>query len=296
MKLVAAKCPSCGASLEVDSKEEIVTCKYCKSKIIVDDAIAKYKLELTGKVKVSGIKDNEDRLSDAKKHLKLKEYPEAYALLNYVIETEPFNIEAYILRLKAYVAQFQEIYEDDEDFETDCDLNETFWQDVDIILDCYDRICSIDEKKNYKKKLKDELKFIEKLEKEKEKLAKDLEICNNIDEIIAEITSYKFNDEISKLVKRNYYKINKVLTKYFTEKLGFDVIKIPDNGRCVYRDLTIKYYDSHSKFNTHYIKKYKNLKEIEKVLKDSKDEIKKKILRTARFSSPVGIIKNIMDK
>lgn len=296
MKLVAAKCPSCGANLEVNSKDEIVTCKYCDSKVIVDDAIAKYKLEVSGKVKVSGIKDNEDRLKDAKKYIELKEYSDAYSVLNYVIDTEPFNIEAYILRIKGYISQFKEIHEDDEDYETDCDLNKSFWQDVKLILDCYDRIISIDDKKTYKKKIKEEMKYIEKLQKEKENLDKDLEICNRIDELIAEITSYKFNDEISKLVKRNYYRINKVLTKYFTEKLGFDVIKIPDNGRCIYRDLTIKYYDSNSKFNTNYIKKYKQLSEIEKILIDSKDEIKRKILKTARNQTPIGIIKNIMNK
>ena len=29
MKLVAAVCPSCGAKLDVNPKEETVVCKYC---------------------------------------------------------------------------------------------------------------------------------------------------------------------------------------------------------------------------------------------------------------------------
>ena len=50
MKLVAAKCPNCGASIDVDKDSESTKCDFCKSKIIVEDAIAKYKIELSGEV------------------------------------------------------------------------------------------------------------------------------------------------------------------------------------------------------------------------------------------------------
>ena len=65
MKLKAAKCPSCGANLKLNPNDEYAECEFCHTNILIEDAVAKYKLELSGNVKVSGIKDNEDRLSDA---------------------------------------------------------------------------------------------------------------------------------------------------------------------------------------------------------------------------------------
>ena len=37
VKLQAAKCPSCGADIEVDKHSDSTKCEYCNSKIIVDD-------------------------------------------------------------------------------------------------------------------------------------------------------------------------------------------------------------------------------------------------------------------
>ena len=55
MKLVAAVCPSCGAKLNVNPNEETVVCKYCSSTIIIQDAIAKYKIEISGNVEISNL-------------------------------------------------------------------------------------------------------------------------------------------------------------------------------------------------------------------------------------------------
>ena len=294
MKLTAAKCPNCGANLEVDRNEEVTTCKYCNSDIIIEDAVAKYKLELSGKVKVSGIKDNDDRLKDAKNYLKLKEYQNANVVIDTIIELDPFNIEAFILRIKSYLGYFGELY-DEDDFETDCDLNMQFWSDVKLILDTFDRLKSIDEKAKYKKKLKDEIKQIEKLEKEQKKMNDDLNVCYDIDEMVEEITSYKFKPEISKALKRNYKKINKLLKAYFINTLGYEIIKVPED-RFIYRDMTIRYYDSNSRANTNVIKKYQDVREVEKAIRESKDDIINKMFRVARGSSPIGIIKNIIDK
>ena len=40
MKLVSAKCPNCGANLELNEKNEKTKCNFCNSTIIVEDAIA----------------------------------------------------------------------------------------------------------------------------------------------------------------------------------------------------------------------------------------------------------------
>ena len=39
MKLVAAKCPSCGANIKVDRSLKITKCEYCNSEIIVEEAV-----------------------------------------------------------------------------------------------------------------------------------------------------------------------------------------------------------------------------------------------------------------
>ncbi len=295
MKLTAAKCPSCGANLKVDRNEESTVCKYCGSSILIEDAVEKYKLEISGKIKVSGIKDNDDRLEDAKNYLKLKEYKNANTVLNTIINEEPFNVEAFILCIKSYLGEFDSLYSE-EDYETDSALNKVFWNDIDFVLSKYNRLKSIDEKEKYKTKLKEEIKVIDKMQKEKEKLAKDLELCQEIDEMIEEITAYKFNSNIAKAAKRDYRKINKVIIAYFNNTLGFDILKVPDNVRCIYRNLEIKYYDSSSRFRDNKITKYSSLKEVYNAIEKSKQDIKNKIEKAANMSSPIGMIKNIFNK
>lgn len=295
MKLTAAKCPSCGADIKVDRNEDYTTCTYCNSNILIEDAVAKYKLEITGKIKVSGIKDNDDRLKDAKNYLKLEEYENANSVLNSIINSEPFNIEAHILSIKTYLKQFDKIYNKNE-YKTDNETNNIFWNDVDFILSKYERLQSIDEKKSYKTKLKVEIKILETMQKEKEKLEEDIILCTKIDRIIEEITTYKFIPKISKALNRDYRKVNKLIINYFKNLIGYDILKVPDNTRCMHRDLEIRYYDASSNFKSNKITKYNSLNEIEASLTESKDEIITKIEKTAKMSNPLGLIKNILKK
>ena len=39
MKLVAAKCPNCGASIKVDRSLKFTNCEYCNTQIIVEEAV-----------------------------------------------------------------------------------------------------------------------------------------------------------------------------------------------------------------------------------------------------------------
>ncbi len=295
MKLKAAKCPSCGANLKLNPNDEYAECEFCHTNILIEDAVAKYKLELSGNVKVSGIKDNEDRLSDAKKYFKLNEYENCQTVLNVIINNEPFNVDAYILKLKCFIKQFNEIYSD-ENYETDCDLNPRFWKDFDLIMSTFDRLVAIDEKEKYTTKLSDEKETLEKMIDADDRLADDLELCGKIDEIINEITSYKFNSKISSAIKHDYKNINKVIIAYFKELLGCEVLKVPDKVRCVYRDLTIKFYDANSNFKEYQITKYKSLKELYDALDNSKDDIITKIEKTATSANPIGKIKNIFKR
>lgn len=99
IKLVPAKCPSCGAQLELDDNMKKAKCDFCKNTVIVDDAIAKYKFEISGNVKVSGIKDYSDKLLTVKKHLKAGKYINAKDSLEKILEDDEYNLEA----LKEYV-------------------------------------------------------------------------------------------------------------------------------------------------------------------------------------------------
>ena len=42
MKLVPAKCPFCGGTIQVDPEKEAAVCEYCKQPFIVEKAITNY--------------------------------------------------------------------------------------------------------------------------------------------------------------------------------------------------------------------------------------------------------------
>ena len=60
VKLQAAKCPQCGADIEVNPSLEKTICQYCGTTILIQDAVQKIKVEHTGTVKVDGIKNRDD--------------------------------------------------------------------------------------------------------------------------------------------------------------------------------------------------------------------------------------------
>ena len=53
MALEAAKCPCCGADINIPNDRDNTFCSYCGSKIITQAAVAYHKFELSGKVEVS---------------------------------------------------------------------------------------------------------------------------------------------------------------------------------------------------------------------------------------------------
>ena len=74
MKLVKAKCPSCGAAIEVDKNSDTTKCDYCGSKIVVDDAIAKFKLEVSGEVEIKNLPKIEGYLKNGEREYKNYDY------------------------------------------------------------------------------------------------------------------------------------------------------------------------------------------------------------------------------
>lgn len=97
MKLTAAKCPSCGANIEVDKNSDSTKCEYCDSKIIVEDAIAKYKVEISGEVEVKNLPKLDNHLKMGKMHYDDGEYEEAYKEYDKACDLDPDNYIA-ILR------------------------------------------------------------------------------------------------------------------------------------------------------------------------------------------------------
>lgn len=98
IKLVPAKCPSCGGDLQVNEKLEKTICQYCGTTVLIDEAIKKYKVEFTGKVKVS--KDYSDKIDTAKKYLKIKKYEPAKRVIDEVLREDELNLEAMKMRVE----------------------------------------------------------------------------------------------------------------------------------------------------------------------------------------------------
>lgn len=97
MELVAAKCPSCGAEIDVDKDSDSTKCSYCNSKIIVKDAIKMMKVEISGKVEVNNSPTLKNLLKLGSRYYNDEEYSEAYKTYTKVCELDPDNYVA-ILR------------------------------------------------------------------------------------------------------------------------------------------------------------------------------------------------------
>ncbi len=88
MKIVAAKCPNCGAEIEVDKNSDSTRCEYCNSKIIVEDALENYKLN---KVEVSNMPKYENYIILGDRYYNDKNYGEACEYYGKALELDPNN-------------------------------------------------------------------------------------------------------------------------------------------------------------------------------------------------------------
>ena len=97
MKFVAAKCPSCGANIEVEPNSDRTKCEYCKTQIIVEDAIAKLKVELSGEVEIKNLPKLEDYLKNANRNYENGNFADALKYYEKVLELEPDSYIAVLL-------------------------------------------------------------------------------------------------------------------------------------------------------------------------------------------------------
>ena len=158
VKLKDAKCPNCGANIEVNDALEKTICQYCGSTVIIEEAIEKYKVELSGKVEVEGIKGRKDKLTQAKKHMSLAEYDLAKNILLEIIADDQFDTEAYIELVKVDIELIEKMGFDKS---VSRYKNASGWRLVDEIYNFYERIKKIDDKNIADKQLAD---YKEKLE------------------------------------------------------------------------------------------------------------------------------------
>ena len=86
MKLVAAKCPSCGANIEVDRSLKFTKCSYCGTEIVVEEAV-----ENLLKVELKDTPTLENYLKLGNRYFENNEYEEAYKIYCKAEEIDPDN-------------------------------------------------------------------------------------------------------------------------------------------------------------------------------------------------------------
>lgn len=86
MNLIAARCPNCGANIEISPEMEATKCKSCGSAILVEDAIRKYKVEINGSVKFN--ENVEPLLKSANGFLSLGKWEEALDIFAKVVKID----------------------------------------------------------------------------------------------------------------------------------------------------------------------------------------------------------------
>lgn len=90
MKFVPAKCPSCGADIQLDNSRGQGFCLYCGTQLIVDEAIRLFQ----GKVEIDYSAKIENYNSRAYRFFQNKQYEEAEKYCNLVLDLDINNEEA----------------------------------------------------------------------------------------------------------------------------------------------------------------------------------------------------------
>ena len=73
MKILNAKCPNCGAALDITTETEKIICNHCGQTLIIDDEIIK----IAGSISVNGIETDDELLASAYELLDMNEFLKA---------------------------------------------------------------------------------------------------------------------------------------------------------------------------------------------------------------------------
>lgn len=151
IKLTDAKCPSCGAAIQVNKDLEKSICQYCGSTILIEEAIQK--IEISGKVQVDGIETRDEKLEKAIKHLKLNEFSKSDKILEELFAKDEFDIEVCAYLIKNKIKYLQSINFKMYSCSETC--FKTQWDIAKSILDKVERLEKIDDDKKSDKILEE---------------------------------------------------------------------------------------------------------------------------------------------
>jgi DNA-directed RNA polymerase subunit RPC12/RpoP len=93
MSVVSAKCPNCGASIQLDNEKEEGFCSYCGSKLKVQEAVSI--------IKIDNSKNLQNYISLAENALKSGNGEEGYKYANKSLEIDATNGRAWFLKMQA---------------------------------------------------------------------------------------------------------------------------------------------------------------------------------------------------
>lgn len=92
MSLVSVKCPNCGASIQLDDSRQEGFCSYCGSKVKVQEAISKIKIDKSGEI--------QNYLNLASSSVEANNGQEALDYANKALEADSSNANAWYLKMQ----------------------------------------------------------------------------------------------------------------------------------------------------------------------------------------------------
>lgn len=109
MRLVAARCPQCGANIKVDEEKDAGICEYCGTAFITEKAINNYNTYVTNNfaganINVTGA-NIDNLLKMAENAIEATNGAEALNYVNKALEIEPESSRAWILKMKTVKLQ-----------------------------------------------------------------------------------------------------------------------------------------------------------------------------------------------
>ena len=90
MALIAMKCPSCGADVEMDDSRDFGFCTYCGTKVMQDKMVVEHR----GNVKIDNSEYVQKFLQNARRAKQKEDWEETEKYYNLVEQNDPTNIEA----------------------------------------------------------------------------------------------------------------------------------------------------------------------------------------------------------
>lgn len=192
INLIPAKCPCCGGSIELDDKMKKAECKFCKNTIIVDEAIQKYKIDISGKIEIDGYKSDRQRFEDAEKYFKLGKYEETLQLYEEILLNDNFNVQAQCGWIKSIIKYYDFKVNYIENENEPRQKNKYVWQYIGEIYERHNILQKLDEEKLYNNYLKDYNDIIEYLKVEYKKLLEDEKKCEELSQKVMDTFEYPY--------------------------------------------------------------------------------------------------------